>query len=121
MHTLGAEILDIAPGHCTLTAPISPVCTQQHGYAHAGASFALGDSACGYAALSLQASGVEVLSSEMKIHLLAPARGARLVAQGRVVKSGRRLVITQADVFAEDGKDRTHVALVLGTVIPVPT
>ncbi|WP_212524552.1 PaaI family thioesterase [Actibacterium sp. MT2.3-13A] len=120
MRTLGAEIAEIAPGRCTITAPIRPETAQQHGFAHAGTTFAIGDSACGYAALSLQAPGIEVLTSEMKIHLLAPATGARLVARGEVLRAGRRLVVARADVFAETGEDSRHVATLLGTIVPVP-
>ena len=119
MRTLGAEITEIGPGRCTITAPIRPETAQQHGFAHAGTTFALGDSACGYAALSLQEEGVEVLTSEMKIHLLAPATGARLVARGEVLRAGRRLVVARADVFAETGGDSGHVATLLGTIVPV--
>ena len=50
MATFKAEILDLAHGTCRITAPILPLATQQHGFAHAGLSFALGDSADGYAA-----------------------------------------------------------------------
>ena len=35
--------------------------------------FAIGDSAAGYAALSVMPEGYEVLTTEMKIHLLAPS------------------------------------------------
>jgi uncharacterized protein (TIGR00369 family) len=83
MRTLGAELVAVSPGRVAIAAPILPAATQQHGYAHAGATFALGDSAAGYAALSLQPAGVEVLTSEMKIHLLAPGRGARLTRRCR--------------------------------------
>ncbi|MGC9370516.1 MAG: PaaI family thioesterase [Paracoccaceae bacterium] len=120
MRTLGAEIAEVGPGRCTITAPIRPESAQQHGFAHAGTSFALGDSACGYAALSLQEAGVEVLTSEMKIHLLAPASGERLVARGEVLRAGRRLVVARADIFAESGGDSRHVATLLGTIVPVP-
>lgn len=120
MQTLGAEITEIEPGRCTITAPIRPETAQQHGFAHAGTSFALGDSACGYAALSLQEAGIEVLTSEMKIHLLAPATGARLEARGEVLRAGRRLVVARADVFAKTGADSRHVATLLGTIVPVP-
>lgn len=119
MQTLGAELTRIAAGRCTICAAIGPALAQQHGFAHAGATFALGDSACGYAALSLQEDEVEVLTSEMKIHLLAPARGHRLVAEGRVIKPGRRLIIAQAEVYAENEKERSHVATLLGTIVPV--
>lgn len=120
MRTLGAEIAEVEPGRCTITAPIRPETAQQHGFAHAGTTFAIGDSACGYAALSLQEERVEVLTSEMKIHLLAPATGERLVARGEVLRAGHRLVVARADIFAETGEDSRHVATLLGTIVPVP-
>jgi acyl-coenzyme A thioesterase PaaI-like protein len=62
----------------------------------------------------------EVVTSEMKIHLLAPARGTSLIARGNVVKGGRRLVIVTADVFAVEDGQETHVAMLSGTMVPVP-
>jgi len=119
MRTLGAEMIEIASGRCRIAAPILPGATQQHGYAHAGLTFAIGDSAAGYAALSLMPDGSEVLTSEMKIHLLAPGRGTRLVATGSVVKPGRRLMVVRADVVAEIGDETVPVATLLGTMVPV--
>ena len=55
----------------------------------------------------------------MKINLLAPAVGARLVAEGRVVKAGRRIVVVAADVWAEGPAGRKQVATMLGTMVPV--
>jgi len=119
MATLGASMEAVAEGRVTLAAPIAAHVQQQHGYAHAGLAFALGDSAAGYSALSIMPPDKEVLTVEMKINLLAPASGARLVAEGRVVKPGRRLVIVAADVWAEDGETRRHCAMLQGTMIPV--
>ncbi|WP_297767726.1 PaaI family thioesterase [uncultured Roseovarius sp.] len=119
MATLGATLATVSEGLVSIEAPILPGSRQQHGFAHAGLTFALGDSAAGYAALSVMPHGVEVLTTEMKINLLAPARGPRLIARGRVIKPGRRLVIVQADVYAQDDSVETHVALLTGTMIPV--
>lgn len=119
MTTLGATLTEIAPGTARIEAPILPGSLQQHGYAHAGLTFAIGDSAAGYAALGIMPEGSEVLTTEMKIHLLAPARGTRLIALGRVIKPGRRLVIVQADVHAEQDGFETHVALLTGTMMPL--
>ena len=125
MVTLGAALTGLGPGTARIEAPILPGSRQQHGYAHAALSFAIGDSAAGYAALGIMPEGSEVLTTEMKIHLLAPARGARLIARGRVIKPGRRLVIVQGDVHAvEDGAENeegveTHVALLTGTMMPL--
>ena len=119
MTTLGASLTGLGPGSARIEAPILPGSRQQHGYAHAALTFAIGDSAAGYAALGIMPEGAEVLTTEMKIHLLAPARGDRLIARGRVIKPGRRLVIVQADVHAERTGDETHVALLTGTMMPL--
>lgn len=119
MTTLGAALTGLGPGTARIEAPILPGSRQQHGYAHAALTFAIGDSAAGYAALGIMPEGAEVLTTEMKIHLLAPARGDRLIARGRVIKPGRRLVIVQADVHAEEDGRETHVALLTGTMMPL--
>lgn len=119
MRLLAAEILELTPGRCLIAAPIRPETSQQHGYAHAGLAWTLGDSAAGYAALSLRGAEEEVLTVEMKINLLAPARGTRLLAEGRVIRSGRRIVAVATEVHAGDGGARTHVATMLGTMMAI--
>ena len=120
MGTFGARLDGIEPGQVTISAPIIDSTKQQHGFAHAAVSFGIGDSAAGYSALTLLDETDEVLTVEMKINLLAPARGDRLRAVGRVIKSGRRLIVVAADVWAYTGSDSTHVAMLQGTMIPVP-
>ncbi|MBO6868877.1 MAG: PaaI family thioesterase [Thalassococcus sp.] len=120
MGTLGAELRSIENGRVEITAPIGDHIRQQHGYAHAGLTFSIGDSAAGYSALTVIPEDQEVVTSEMKIHLLAPARGTSLIARGNVVKGGRRLVIVTADVFAVEDGQETHVAMLSGTMVPVP-
>ncbi|MBR9890916.1 PaaI family thioesterase [bacterium] len=119
MTTLGARLVAVTPGAVEIEAAITPETSQQYGFAHAALAFALGDSAAGYAALTVMPEDREVVTSEMKIHLLAPARGARLIARGRVVKPGRRLVIVTADVYAVTAGVETHAALLTGTMVPV--
>jgi uncharacterized protein (TIGR00369 family) len=120
MATLGAELVEVGPGRVVIAAAVRPETAQQHGYAHAGLGWTIGDSAAGYSALSLLPKGWEVLTVEMKVNLLAPAAGVRLVAEGRVVRAGRRLMVVGSEVHAEaaDGA-RRHVATMLGTMIPL--
>ena len=119
MATLGASLERVEDGYAEIHAPIAKHCQQQHGFAHAGLTFSIGDSAAGYAALSVMPMDHEVLTTEMKINLLAPGKGNVLVARGRVIKPGRRLVVVQADVFALDGAAETQIALLTGTMIPI--
>ena len=119
MATLGATIERVDEGMVEIHAPILPGSLQQRGFAHAGLTFAIGDSAAGYAALTVMPKDCEVVTAEMKINLLAPGRGERLIARGRVVRAGRRLVTVQADVHAVENGGETHIALLTGTMIPV--
>lgn len=120
MQTLGAELTEVSEGHVVIEASLSPAVSQQQGAAHAGLTFAIGDSSAGYASLSMMPKDCEVVTAEMKIHLLAPAVGERLVAIGRVVKPGRRLFVAASDIWAVTGDERRQVATLLGTMVPVP-
>ncbi len=120
MRTIGAEIISLQPGRCVIRAPIDEAVGQQHGFAHAGLTFSIGDSAAGYAALSLINETADVVTAEMKINLLAPAQGTSLRAEGRVIRPGRRLIVVSADVFAEEQDvSERHVATLLGTILPL--
>lgn len=123
MTTLGARLVQADDGQAEITAPILDSSLQQHGYGHAALTFAIGDSAAGYAALSSMAEGFEVLTSEIKINLLAPAQGDRLTARGKVVKAGKRLIVVTSEVYAHshdgDETQETLIALLQGTMIPM--
>lgn len=119
MTTLGARLDDTGHGTATISAPILPGTTQQQGFGHAGLTFSIGDSAAGYAALTMIPHHQEVVTAEIKINLLAPAKGDRLIARGRVIKPGRRLIVVTSDVYAETNGTERHIACLMGTMIPV--
>ena len=115
MAHIGARILSVAPGAVEIELPIHSALEQQHGYAHAGAAWSIADSAAGFASQSLMAADEGVLTVELKINLLAPAKGERLIARGRVERAGRRLTVARADVYADANGTETHVAMATGT------
>lgn len=117
MMTLGAELEAITTGEVSIRAPILPIARQHTGHAHAALSFAIGDTAAGYAALTVMPEGSEVVTAEIKINLLAPADGDYLLATGRVVKPGRRLVVVTSTVTAVTGTQRRDVAILQGTMM----
>ncbi len=119
MQTLGAEITQVSDGEVIITAPILPGSRQQHGVAHAALTFAIGDTAAGYAALTKMPDDQEVMTAEIKINLLSPAMGDQLRATGKVIKSGRRLVVVSAEVHAITGNTEKLVAILQGTMVPI--
>ena len=119
MTTLGATLDSVEPGKVVISSPILPGSLQQHGAAHAALTFAIGDSAAGYAALSLLPEDQEVMTAEIKINLLAPGVGDRLRATGRVTKPGRRLVVVTSEVHAITGGEEKLIAILQGTMVPV--
>jgi uncharacterized protein (TIGR00369 family) len=117
MATLGATLDVVRAGEVHIAFAHREELTQQHGYLHAGVLASVADSACGYAALSLMEPGTGVLSIEFKINMLAPAMGARFLAIGRVVRSGRTITVCAGEVRAEDGT--SPVAMMQATMMAV--
>jgi len=119
METLGAELVHVGAGEVDIALPFSERLVQQDGFLHAGVVSGVTDSACGFAALTRMEPDAEVLTVEFKINLLAPAAGERLVARGRVVRSGRTLTVCRGDAFALDEGREKHVATMTATLIAV--
>lgn len=117
MATMGASIASIRPGEVTVELPFRFDLTQQHGFIHAGVVTMIVDTACGYAALTRMPSTSAVLSVEYKVNFLSPAEGEKLLATGRVLKSGRTLSVCFGEVHAQkDGKTKL-IATMLATMI----
>ena len=118
---LGVRLLHVEPGRVTLALPYSDRVTQQQGGFHGGAMGALADIAGGYAALTVAPEGMEVTTVEYKINFLAAFQGGELQATGHVVKGGKRIIVTAAEVVhvAADGK-HTDCAVMQQTLVPVP-
>jgi uncharacterized protein (TIGR00369 family) len=121
MQQLDVRLLEVAPGGVTLAMPYSERVTQQQGGFHGGAMGALADIAGGYAALTVAPEGMEVTTVEYKINFLAAFQGGELQATGRVVKVGKRIIVTTAEVVhvAADGL-RSDCAIMQQTLVPVP-
>ena len=118
---LQARLLRVEPGLVEIALPYSDRVTQQQNGFHGGAMGALADIAGGYAALTVAAEGLEVTTVEYKINFLAAFQGGELRAVGRVVRAGRRIIVTTAEVLhqADDGKQST-CAVMQQTLTTVP-
>lgn len=121
MQHLGARLLTVVPGEVVLALPYSDRVTQQQGGFHGGAMGALADIAGGYAGLTMAPEGMEVTTVEYKVNFLSAFNDGELQATGKVVKAGKRVIVTTAEVehVAADGR-RTPCAVMQQTLMTVP-
>jgi uncharacterized protein (TIGR00369 family) len=112
MKLIGAEIIDLKQGYCEIHMKYMDKVAQQHGYFHAGIIGTLADTAGGYAAFKLMDSDSSILTVEYKLNLLAPGEGESLVSRSHVVKTGRTITVSNAEVYVK----RNNVEVLCGIV-----
>lgn len=120
MGAIGAWLVDVKPGSCVIEVPYAAKISQQQGFFHGGIIGAIGDTAGGYAALSLMPAGLEVLTVDYTANFVRPATGELLRAEGRVLRSGRTLTVARIDVSAVAAGRSTACGLLQATYISAP-
>ncbi|MDO5625576.1 MAG: PaaI family thioesterase [Pseudomonadota bacterium] len=113
--TLGLVFESLSRGEVTLGAPIQPGWCFAPGQLQATAMFSIADFAAVSAAATLLPEGWANSTVDASVKFVAPARGERLRAHGRVVQAGKSLTVCAADVYAIDGVHETLCATLLGT------
>jgi uncharacterized protein (TIGR00369 family) len=119
MHLIKAVMPVVEKGLTEIHIPHWEGIDQQHGFVHGGVVGMIADTAGGYAAMTMAPENASVLTVEYKMNLLAPADGEKLIARGQVVKAGRTLVISKAEVFAVKGDKEVLCALMQQTIMIV--
>jgi len=113
--TLGLAFRVLEPGRAEIEMPIAEAFTFRPGQLQASAVFAAADFAAVSAAGSLLAPGWINSTIDATLKLVAPARGQRLIARGRVVHPAGLLTVCAAEVYAEEDGRETLCATLLGT------
>ena len=109
MVDLGVEPTAVADGRVT-TQLVLALRHQQHtGQCHAGVMATMADHSMGSAAQTLAPEGTWAITAELKTSQLRPGKGERLICEAVVIKPGRTLSFTEAEVFAESNGQRTLV------------
>ena len=121
MRHLGVRLVRVESGLVELALPYSDKVTQQQDGFHGGAMGALADIAGGYAGLTVAADGMEVTTVEYKVNFLNSFQDGELRATGRVVKAGRRVIVTTAELVHLDANSKqSPCAVMQQTLMPVP-
>jgi uncharacterized protein (TIGR00369 family) len=121
MVDLGVEVTGVSEGRVSTQMAIVHKHLQHTGQVHAGVMASLADHSMGAAAQTMAPDGDWVLTAELKTSLLRAARGDRLVCEASVLKAGRRVSFTEAEVYAQapDGQ-RTLVMKASATMALAP-
>ncbi len=110
---LNLQLLELSPGYARVSMEILPEYENFNGLTFGGIIMAVADQAFAYASNSLSFPSV---ASQFNFHFISGAKsGDVLVGECCVLKSGRRVGISEMTVTNQDGK---LLAKATGTTIP---
>jgi uncharacterized protein (TIGR00369 family) len=118
--TCGIHLVSLERGLAESKLEITAAHTQQDGFVHAGVMATMADHTAGYAAFSVVADDVRILTLEFKINFLRPATGDHLICRARVVKEGKKIVVADSEVYAHHQGTEKLAAKALVTLMAVP-
>jgi uncharacterized protein (TIGR00369 family) len=113
---LGFAFERLDPGEVDIVVPYRRELTQHDGHLQGGVLGSLADFAGGSAAGTLLPPGWVNMTIDFTVKILAPVRGPRIVARGRVVDVAKLLTVTAADIVSGAGTDERVCATALVTV-----
>jgi len=110
---LKIKVLELSPGYCRVSMKMLPEYLNFNGVIFGSIIMAIADYAF---SLAINSLSMPSLATQFNIHLLAPAAvGDELTAEGRVLRSGKRVGISEMTVTNQNSK---LLAKATGTTIP---
>lgn len=100
---LGFQLDALDDGRSQVRLKFQPHLGNSRGEVHGGTVAAIVDAAMSQAVRSLVDKALGVATMTMNLTYLAPARG-EIVCKGTVIKRGRSVMFTEAEVLGEDGE-----------------
>jgi acyl-CoA thioesterase len=109
---LKIKLVELTPGYAKVTMKLTPEYLNFNGMVFGGIVMAVADQAFAYATNSLVSPSI---ATQFNIHLISgAAAGDELIAECRVVKSGRRIGVSEMTVTNQAGK---LIAKATGTTV----
>jgi uncharacterized protein (TIGR00369 family) len=97
----GLDLLE--QGRAVLSVEVGEHLLQLQGIMHGGAIASLIDTAVALAIAGISAPGDRFTTVEMKVNYLAPIKDGRAMADARLIKTGRRIIVADCDVSDSHG------------------
>jgi acyl-CoA thioesterase len=106
------RLVELSPGYAKVSMKIAPEYVNFNGLVFGGIVMSVADQAFAYATNSLVSPSI---ATQFNIHLISGAGvGDELIAECRVIKSGRRVGVSEMTVTNQDGK---LIAKATGTTV----
>ena len=83
---------------------IRPEHKQQDGFVHAGVIATMADHTAGYSAYTIVPENVRILTIEFKINYFKPARGNELICKSKVLSAGKKIIVSESEIFTRSDK-----------------
>lgn len=115
--TFGMRLSYTDEGHAVVDLPYNPGLDHALGGVHGGVYATMLDTAAWFTAAAAHEESCWLATSEMSMHLLAPAERTALRAEGRLIKRGKRQDVAEARLYDGQGRLVGHAT---GTFIVLP-
>ncbi len=110
---LKITVLELSPGYARVSMKMRPEYLNFNGVVFGSVIMAVADYAF---SLAINSLSMPSLAVQFNIHLMAPAAvGDELIAEGKVLRSGKRVGVSEMTVTNQNGK---LIAKATGTTIP---
>jgi uncharacterized protein (TIGR00369 family) len=73
---------------------------QQDGFVHAGVIATMADHTSGYASFTTVSEKFRILTVEFKINYFKPATGPLIICRSKVINNGKKIKVTESEVFS---------------------
>ena len=100
----GIALEELQEGYARFRMPVRPEYMQGAGFMQGGVIVAMADEAIAHAILTVLKPETGITTIELKSNFLAPVREGDLIAEARVFKKGRTLII--GDCLVKNGENR---------------
>ncbi len=101
---LGIEIDEVQQGRARLSLEVRKDLLQLQGVLHGGAIASLIDTAVAFAIVGASEPDDRFTTVEMKVNYLSAIREGRVIADARLIRDGRRIIVAECDVFDSEGR-----------------
>lgn len=116
----GFEVERVAYGTFESRLKIRPVHRQQDGFVHAGVIATMADHTAGYAAFTTVSEDFRILTIEFKINYFKPAVGELMICRSKVINNGKKIKVSESEVFSVSKGQEKLVSKAMVTLIAVP-